>query len=849
MWHVIPCNLVTNTFEFLRSRLHARHFLLAVLLSLSAIVIFYNLGANSFRNSDEVFYALTARDMLRTGDWLTPRVEGLLAFSKPPLVAWLTSLSILIFGFSEFSARLPAAVFGFLTIVLTYKFGELLFGRRAAFLASFALLTSTYFIYFHSCRTGEYDSALTFFLLLGTYAVFRSRERMFWFYLVFVAMGLIFMIKPPLALIPLLVLLTFHLGFGRSGGFSIGNWLLGFTIVAVISLPWHIVEVVVNRRSFVDLYVLDQIIGRRLAPGMSTGFAPLYYIKTIAHGFFPWSVFLPLSLIYALVRPGKGSQREQCVLLLLFVLIVLLLVNVIPLKYAWYVNPLYPVLAILVSAFLIAVFESTSGVAFFCMSTATGVCLILFLSPNLPFNPFVASDLGNPTTFRLGGLAWLRYPGGDLFSVVVVFSSWLCLSLILYLTFRRDRVWGGVSRNVLVCSLASYVFAVALLQVLMPLRYSDFRSWSARMGRDLWSVAEHGSSVVFYGNNMPLLKDYVYFYDFKNLRMDPIVHAGLDRRFLLSLLSSERKIACLMERQHYYDIRHDSAFSAWAQPLREWEDWVCLGNSTGRRVDGRDAAAEAGYLRRLQTGPSASRGQGAGGLGRIGDGKAVGALTGLLNDDDSDVVCAAARALGDIRDSSAADALAQALKRYNGSDPAYGTISLALAYLRDCRSVPYLVSYYERNPLYKPVRPDPGNPPEYRDYNRIWNSYLLLDIDPAVGRNVIARDIIEYFARLRSSGIVPSIYNVRNSDLFRVGNTFALDVISTLLDERDASVRMMALYLLTQPSGIATRMAEVEVQRAKSMLRRAANDDDSDEVRKLAGQISAAYHEGSWIAW
>ena len=159
----------SNIRKYFNVQIYHRAFHLVALLIISVIIVFYNLGQNSFHNGDEANHALIVKEILRTGNWLTLQVEGEKIFSKPPLISWMGALSSHAFGFSEFSVRFPAAFFGVLTIVFTYLFAEALFNRGTAIVSSLMVLTCTQFIYVHSSKTGEFDSAITFFVLFSLY--------------------------------------------------------------------------------------------------------------------------------------------------------------------------------------------------------------------------------------------------------------------------------------------------------------------------------------------------------------------------------------------------------------------------------------------------------------------------------------------------------------------------------------------------------------------------------------------------------------------------------------------------------------------------------------------------------
>lgn len=82
---------------------------------------------------DEPVYGETAKEMLATGDFLSPRIYGEFWYDKPPLFYWLEAASFSILGISTFSARLPSALIGALTVLYVWYETEKLFSRRTGF--------------------------------------------------------------------------------------------------------------------------------------------------------------------------------------------------------------------------------------------------------------------------------------------------------------------------------------------------------------------------------------------------------------------------------------------------------------------------------------------------------------------------------------------------------------------------------------------------------------------------------------------------------------------------------------------------------------------------------------------
>src|SRR6266705_3944725 len=105
----------------------------ALLLVLCALLFFLGLGTLGLTDRDEGSNAQAAREMIESGDWITPTLNGAPRFAKPIFLYWLISGSYLAFGVSEFTARLPSALFGIALILMQYLFATRILGPAVGF--------------------------------------------------------------------------------------------------------------------------------------------------------------------------------------------------------------------------------------------------------------------------------------------------------------------------------------------------------------------------------------------------------------------------------------------------------------------------------------------------------------------------------------------------------------------------------------------------------------------------------------------------------------------------------------------------------------------------------------------
>ena len=125
------------------------------------LLLFVFNGSLLITDSVESNYALTAKEMVVSGDWLSPQIYGQYWFDKPVFFYWLTALGFKIFGFTEFAARFFPSCFGLAGLGLLIWGAKKLFDDKTAFYSGLVLLTSVEF--FLISKSVITDAILFFF--------------------------------------------------------------------------------------------------------------------------------------------------------------------------------------------------------------------------------------------------------------------------------------------------------------------------------------------------------------------------------------------------------------------------------------------------------------------------------------------------------------------------------------------------------------------------------------------------------------------------------------------------------------------------------------------------------------
>src|SRR5438093_13629302 len=145
-----------------------------LLLVVCAPIFLFQLGRPGLGDPDEGRNAEVAREMVETGDWVTPRLDGVVYLDKPPAYFWAVAVSYLSFGVSEWSARAPSALFALAGIALVGWFVRRKLGSAAAWLAGLTLALSPLYIVFG--RIVIFDMMLRFCMEVAELADFEAVE-------------------------------------------------------------------------------------------------------------------------------------------------------------------------------------------------------------------------------------------------------------------------------------------------------------------------------------------------------------------------------------------------------------------------------------------------------------------------------------------------------------------------------------------------------------------------------------------------------------------------------------------------------------------------------------------------
>lgn len=283
---------------------------LAALLVVCGLLFFVGLGERSLWESDESRYGEIAREMVVSGDWVTPRLNTLKYFEKPPLTYWLTSISYKLFGINARATRLVPAFFASLTVLLIYFLGRLWWGWREGFVAGLLLCTSLMFMVL--ARVVLVDMVMCFGVVLAMYGFFAHLRRYrhgiwaFWLGLTagFLSKGLL---GPGLPVLACLIFLAVTRRWKESMGL-LRPW--GPGLFVLLCAPW-VALVSIRNPEFFQFFFIDEHFGRLLTTRHQRWEPYYFYFLVVPAAFFPWMAFSPWAVARQWTRGAMRTPENQ----------------------------------------------------------------------------------------------------------------------------------------------------------------------------------------------------------------------------------------------------------------------------------------------------------------------------------------------------------------------------------------------------------------------------------------------------------------------------------------------------------------------------------------------------------
>ena len=341
---------------------------LGKILLLTIIYVLLWFGTMNYRHlipSDEGRYAEMAREMLVTGDWVTPRYNGYKYFEKPPLQVWATAATFQAFGIGDWQARLWTALTGFLTILAIGFTGARIYNPRAGWIAALVLASSPMWVisgHFNSLDMGlsAFLVAALCSLLLAQTSHNKTSSRN-WMWACWVFMALATLSKGLIgAAIPAMVFIAYSISAWDWKIWTRLRLFSGIVIYLLITAPWFVL-IAQRNPEFLEFFFIHEHL-QRFTQDTHSRTGPIYYFAPLLIiGALPWVLQIPGSIAQAWQE--RRREFSSGWLLVCWFAIIFTFFSVSHSKLPGYIIPIFPALALLTGSRLDRLLGHTNSMA------------------------------------------------------------------------------------------------------------------------------------------------------------------------------------------------------------------------------------------------------------------------------------------------------------------------------------------------------------------------------------------------------------------------------------------------------------------------------------------------------
>jgi len=331
--------------NFFNTIIESKNGLLIFAIVVGAIAFFNYLNVAGL-SSDSVGYAEISREMVLTGDYLTPQENFMPSFktSKPPVLYWMEAAGGKIFGFNNFGVKFFVALFSLLSIIALFLFMERYYDKYKAFIACIILtFTQQYLHHARSCVTDGPFAAFFVFTLV-CFWIARAENRNAFYYLMGIFFGIAVMTRQMSAFFIMFVIFAYII-LNREFKILINpHFIASLFISVLIFMPWHIAMYKIHGQEFLRDYftaTFGTIAG--YDSSMDVPYGMHEYINIIAANYWPWLILF----VYGLYKELKAFKSLEKIdyFFLLWIAVPFVIFHMMKTKQSHYLNPLYPAFA------------------------------------------------------------------------------------------------------------------------------------------------------------------------------------------------------------------------------------------------------------------------------------------------------------------------------------------------------------------------------------------------------------------------------------------------------------------------------------------------------------------------
>jgi 4-amino-4-deoxy-L-arabinose transferase-like glycosyltransferase len=327
-------------------------------LVLLTLLWFSFIGHRDLIEPDEARYSEIPREMVATGDWMTPRLDGFKYFEKPALQYWMTAISFELFGQSNASARLWLVVGAFLCALfvgfLASRLAKEEESKKQGLYAFVMSLTMLEFVIFGQILT--LDMSLTLFITVATGSLIiaqQNRDKPVqnrnWMLIGWAAMGLAVLTKGLIGIVLPGGAVFFYMLWQRDWQiFKHLHIIKGIIVLLIVTAPWFVAVSRLNPE-FAHFFFIHEHFQRYLTTVHHRTGPLFYFIPIFLLGAAPWL----MTSLSALFKPDfswrakQGAEFEPTRFMWVYIVVIFVFFSLGDSKLPAYILPIFPFVAIL----------------------------------------------------------------------------------------------------------------------------------------------------------------------------------------------------------------------------------------------------------------------------------------------------------------------------------------------------------------------------------------------------------------------------------------------------------------------------------------------------------------------
>lgn len=324
------------------------------LVLLSILLFFIGNNLLEFTDPVEGNYVQTAKEMLLSGDYFSPRIYGNYWYDKPIFFYWELMAAFKIFGgISEFTARFFPALMATFGVIITYVFGKNIYDKKTGFIAAIILATSLEYWYLAHAIITDMTLFVTVSLTLVCFYIGYNENRVSYFYVAYACSAIAVLTKGPIGLaLPGLIILLFLLSEKNISYLKKLCIPTGLLLFLIIISAWYYPMYKIHGADFILTFLGVHNVLRASVSEHPEVNVWYYYTLVFIVGFFPWSFYVIPKIIRNFYEKFKAKTKLLSIsseqkFLLIWAISVFVVFQMFATKYVTYTLPYMMPIAIL----------------------------------------------------------------------------------------------------------------------------------------------------------------------------------------------------------------------------------------------------------------------------------------------------------------------------------------------------------------------------------------------------------------------------------------------------------------------------------------------------------------------